>query len=482
MKKIIYILLLMQTGFFSAQTKQVVTVHGEKVTIHPNANNGLTPNNGNIQFGGSLIQPTTLTTSSLNTLKINGLQAGSFTDTHIVIDENGIVKKATPLSMWYLNGNAGTIAGANFLGTTDDVDLVFKRNSTQAGILAKTNTGFGVNALLNPSAVNSVAIGAEAMKYGTGNSNIAIGYNTMGKSTGFANIAIGEGALAVTTNGHTNIGIGFNALLNNTTGAQNTAVGYVALLNNLTSQRNTTVGHSSMANYTGTEGQNSALGHYSFLKLASGGSNVATGYLAGQYYGGVPSYDLTTANNSVFVGAESGPKANAETNQIVIGFRAVGRGSNTVQIGNSSITNIGGQVAWSNPSDVRLKKDINDSPFGLNFINKLRPVTYHMKTGTKDLQTGFIAQEVEKAANSLNYEFSGIVKPQTGADFYSLRYSDFVVPLVKSVQEQQYQIESQAKQIENQQAKLSANELELKELKERMQKLEKLVSIRIDSN
>ncbi|HXO74206.1 MAG TPA: hypothetical protein VN824_03225, partial [Puia sp.] len=63
-------------------------------------------------------------------------------------------------------------------------------------------------------------------------------------------------------------------------------------------------------------------------------------------------------------------------------------------------------------------------------------------------RSGFIAQEVEKAAQSSGYSFSGIVKPNTAQDHYSLSYESFVVPLVKAVQEQQAQIESLQKQID----------------------------------
>lgn len=109
---------------------------------------------------------------------------------------------------------------------------------------------------------------------------------------------------------------------------------------------------------------------------------------------------------------------------------------------------------------------------GLAFITKLRPVTYTLDVdainefNTKDLPadkkqktlnaekkneifTGFMAQEVEQVAQSLSYNFSGIDKPQDAAkQTYALRYSDFVVPLVKAVQEQQKMIEELKKRIE----------------------------------
>jgi trimeric autotransporter adhesin len=63
--------------------------------------------------------------------------------------------------------------------------------------------------------------------------------------------------------------------------------------------------------------------------------------------------------------------------------------------------------------------------------------------------SGFVAQEVEQAAKDLGYNFSGVDKPaDAGKQTYALRYSDFVVPLVKAVQEQQKIIETQQKQID----------------------------------
>ena len=69
-----------------------------------------------------------------------------------------------------------------------------------------------------------------------------------------------------------------------------------------------------------------------------------------------------------------------------------------------------------------------------------------------------MSQEVEQAAQSLGYDFSGVDKPRSEEGLYGLRYSQFVVPLVKSVQEQQAVIEAQAGKIE----KLAAENAALK--------------------
>ena len=63
------------------------------------------------------------------------------------------------------------------------------------------------------------------------------------------------------------------------------------------------------------------------------------------------------------------------------------------------------------------------------------------------LYTGFIAQQVEKAALSIGYNFSGVDFAKNSNDHYGLRYAEFVVPIVKAVQEQQLIIEELRKEV-----------------------------------
>ena len=65
-----------------------------------------------------------------------------------------------------------------------------------------------------------------------------------------------------------------------------------------------------------------------------------------------------------------------------------------------------------------------------------------MAAREQEVLSGFSAQEVEQAAAAAGYEFSGVDKPKNANDFYGLRYGDFVVPLVKAVQEQQVLIKA----------------------------------------
>jgi hypothetical protein len=62
-------------------------------------------------------------------------------------------------------------------------------------------------------------------------------------------------------------------------------------------------------------------------------------------------------------------------------------------------------------------------------------------------QSGFIAQEVEQAMKESGYDFNGLHKPVDENDNYSLALGQFVVPLVKAVQEQQAIIEQQEQRL-----------------------------------
>ena len=57
----------------------------------------------------------------------------------------------------------------------------------------------------------------------------------------------------------------------------------------------------------------------------------------------------TAINNSVLLGFNARPLANNANNEIVIGYNAIGNGSNTVTLGNSSITSVKTSGAFNAP-------------------------------------------------------------------------------------------------------------------------------------
>ncbi len=100
--------------------------------------------------------------------------------------------------------------------------------------------------------------------------------------------------------------------------------------------------------------------------------------------------------------------------------------------------------------------------------------------------TGFIAQEVEEAARKTEYNFSGVHKPTNEKDNYALSYAEFVVPLVKAVQEQQQMIDLLQKQVEAARAEIpmqiGKQQVTIEELKKQNELLLKRLEILENKN
>jgi trimeric autotransporter adhesin len=328
-------------------------------------------------------------------------------------------------SGWSLYGNNT----GGYLGTLGaNSPLLFMAEGVNTGKLDGSNVAFGNNAYqLNYTGTANVALGLSAMYQGTGSNSVAIGQNALYENYGIYNIGIGEGAGFEMSSGRDNIAMGRGSMGYNTVGSYNIGIGAVALGVTSSSEYNTVVGFNSAQAYN-------------------------MGY------------------NNVILGANNDVNGAGYYNVIAIGQGVICTASSQARIGNSATNSIGGYADWTNFSDVRYKKNIREGVKGLDFIMRLRPITYNLDVtgirnhlgqraptdaGTQqsitaresELLTGFAAQEVEAAAVASGYEFSGVDKPKNANDFYGLRYGDFVVPLVKAVQEQQQMIEALQKQV-----------------------------------
>ena len=332
-------------------------------------------------------------------------------------DATGVATWQNPMSGvtgWSLTGTAGTIDGTHFIGTTDNVPFNIRINNQKAGRIDASNTFYG---------------------YQSGNNLTTGGFNTAG---------------------------GYQALYTNTTGDGNTAIGREAMKQNNTGNNNTAIGSLALNSNT------------------SGNFNTAVGY-----------------------NADVDEKL---TNATALGHAAWVDESNKIVLGNTGVKTIGGYANWSNLSDARFKKNIQQDVHGLDFITKLNPITYNLDIkklnsflgvdernakrqqqpslqqaqaiATKEAirYTGFLAQEVEQAAQAVNYNFSGVIKPASDKGHYNMSYSDFVVPLVKAVQEQQAQIEEQKQLIEQMQKEKEVQQQINQQLQQRLEALEKILA------
>ena len=133
--------------------------------------------------------------SPADPLRLEGLQSGAVSDSFVTVNSLGIIRlRSVPPggSGWAITGNAGTNTTSNFVGTIDNIPLIFRTNNQRSGLIdpdaGRRNNSIG-NRALNAAVTGT---GNNAMGYvalaniGSGSGNIAIGDSADVFSTGAA--------------------------------------------------------------------------------------------------------------------------------------------------------------------------------------------------------------------------------------------------------------------------------------------------------
>ena len=390
---------------------------------------------------------------------------------------------------------------ALYSNTTGSNNTALGFNSLYSNISAINNTGLGQNTLYHTTANSNTAVGNNVLYTNTsGLKNTGLGESALFlNTTGNYNTASGTSALYSNTTGNYNIGSGYQSIYSNTTGSYNIASGVNALYSNISgyyniaiglsaskqatyASNNIAIGDSALFNNNST--YNTAVGQQSLLSNTYGFGNTAAGAFA-------LNANKTGYSNSAF-GYNSDVSDSALYNATAIGYNAIATANNQVMLGNTAVISVKAAGSYVIYSDGRYKKEIKENVPGLTFINALRPVTYRydvqgmndkmgissfnnsklaaaIRSKEQKVYTGFIAQEVDSAAKKLNYDFSGVYKPQNAKDLYGLSYADFVIPLVKSVQELSKSSNAKDSEINNLKA-------EIEDLKSQMEQIKMLVT------
>ncbi|QIE60645.1 hypothetical protein G5B37_14055 [Rasiella rasia] len=237
---------------------------------------------------------------------------------------------------WKTSGNAGTDATTDFIGTTDDEDVVFKRNNILYGTFFDQSLALGRETLFNnTTGSNLVAIGSRALFLNTvGDNNTAVGVSALrSNSTGSGNTALGLESLYSNSGGHGNSAVGFASLSYSSSGDNNTGMGNYSLHNNFSGSNN------------------SGFGSYSLSNTSSGSFNTALGTSA--------LTANTTGNYNTAIGYDAEVSGNNRENATAIGARALVAQDNSVVIGSiigvngaSASTNVGIGTSSPNSSSV----------------------------------------------------------------------------------------------------------------------------------
>ena len=404
-----------------------------------------TTSTSSITAAGSATFAADVTINSLTVGKGGGNESNNTAVGHLTLQSNTTGSKNT--------ANGYRAMRFNTTGSENTAIGYQALYNNTAGI---RNTANGVNALIvNTTGSENTANGYQALATNTtGSENTANGYRALYfNTTGGNNTAYGHNTLVFNTTASFNTASGMSALYANTSGQRNTATGYGALYDNVTGDYNTATGMQALNNSLGTS--NVAHGYRSLYLTTSGHSNTAAGYQSlftnttgifntasghgalytnstGSYnvglgYGGL--YYNTTGSGNIGIGFVNNlgvyaPVFNptAHNNRLVLGY--------------TTITNAYVKVAWTVTSDARDKMNFAPVPYGLDFVNKLKPTAYQFKidreteTPNGPVLYGFKAQDILALEGD-----NPVIIDNEDADHLKYKGEHLVPVLVNAVQE-----------------------------------------------
>jgi hypothetical protein len=285
---------------------------------------------------------------------------------------------------------------------------------------------------LNPNGDPVITVGSEVGA--TEGARFGIIPAPSGAALDDSSLVFGHDALTSAGSGRRNVAVGSESQKNTTDGRYNISVGNSALENCNSGEGNIAIGDGAMKGAVSPlEGndQNVAIGFNSLKSIDAYGSlNVAIGSESGG--------SITAGTFNTLIGALSSTSLTSGSNNSVIGYQAAPAtptATNSITLGNSSISVLRCNVtSLTSLSDKRDKTKIEDSNYGIEFVQKLKPVKFEWDTRDgskkeiKDL--GFIAQDLKE----IDDQYLNLVYDEN-PNKLEASYSRLIPVLVKAIQE-----------------------------------------------
>lgn len=306
---------------------------------------------------------------------------------------------------WLLNGNGGTNASTNFMGTIDNQPLSFRQNNKWLGKWNALNSNYFIGAGAgenNVTGINNTALGDSAgFSAGAVSHNVLIGKNAGRNNTGSWTTIIGnEAGLRNQANG--NVFIGSASGMKNITGFQNTFVGDNAGREDSLGYDNSFFGSYAGQYSSGFEnsffgalsGTNNRLGNYnSFFGSISGLQNNTGAY--NSFFGYQAGRLNTSGSYNIFMGNSSGYR-----NQTGILNVAIGNASLYFNTTKNNLVAIGDSALYNNIGSANLLEGTKNTAVGSKAL-------YTNSTGYNNTALGF---------NSLKANGTGTWNTALGTD------------------------------------------------------------------
>ena len=254
------------------------------------------------------------------------------------------------------NQGTGAIAIGTFAGQSNQAANSIALNAAGSNSpLNPSNAGFYVNPIRNATATSNLLYynaGTKEVTTSTGGfvdlttaqtiagvktfgSNISANGVSLGRGAGNndESVAIGQGAMGSSNvNGKRNTALGAFAMAryNGTAWDNNTSIGYNNLPSMTSGSGNTSVGAESMMSLV-TGQENTSIGNQSLIGVR-GNSNVGVGKRSGQ--------TITSGSQNTILGTDADVSSATLNNATAVGYGAQVAASNTIQLGNSSVTSV----------------------------------------------------------------------------------------------------------------------------------------------
>ena len=287
----------------------------------------------------------TNTTGSFNTA------VGSFTDANSNNLNNstaiGYGARISASNTIQLGADGSSFIASGVTYTTTPISNVKTTGTLTLGAVTYPNTNGSANQVLTataggtltwttPSSSGVPYTGASAAVnlgvYELTANGVTVGRGASSKSN---NYAYGYAVLSANTTGNYNNAFGHQVLTANTVGQQNSAFGEYVLPKNIGGNYNTAMGTMALRENTSGSG-NTGFGHQSLFTNSTGSNNTALGYQA----------DVTVDGLS---------------NTTAIGYNAKVSTSNTIQLGNTSVTNVNTSGAMTAPIYASTPQTLTDA-------------------------------------------------------------------------------------------------------------------------
>ena len=260
------------------------------------------------------------------TINVTGFTSGGGSDTYVT--GGTYSSETTTLTLSRNDGNTVDITGF----TSGGGGSLTLQDVTDNG--SSTTNGISVASLTSTGDI-TINVGITAGNGGgslTGNTVFG-GDGLVVNTTGDKNTAFGYNTLSGNTEGNQNTGFGYQSLATNIDGDDNTSLGHWALYSNNHGSDNVAVGSDAL--FSSQPNRSVAVGK-SALSPVSGDDNIGIGYQSGVFTSTIQ--PNSSATNSIYIGTNTKSQSSGGQNELVIGFGAVGNGSNTITLGNSSHT------------------------------------------------------------------------------------------------------------------------------------------------